>query len=457
MKATFLNYATVLGIFFAFIQQAMVAGSIVIIAKLTQSVAAGSDFILWLCLFAASLTLVYVPTAFVNYFFNKAKYITFEGYVALFSQRTAGRVEHFLSAASSEEKEAYFTHEAWLVIDEDYEFLKNMAHLVFNIILSVAVLSYLISTALLAAYALAVPLTFVCIAALKKPIEKRSDAAQISRSRLMQTLTSGWDTILIGNLHNLAVWKTHFCARSAAADKAKRGQDLMLDFAAFGMVIISAAPVLIVIAQSFFAAVGNIPLLTLLVATIPRQLSTIQYLSDAISLFVNLSDKVRRTRQLSVSLSLENASAAVGKITWKSIRLAAQGRECVLDCFEDLRKYTDGYANGRYTITGDNGSGKTTILGKAKQELKERACFLPNKSKMLFENDLGQKEFSAGEKLAANLQEILPNLQADSVTVLLLDEWSANLDAANIKRIDKLIQNASEHFCIIEVVHRLSH
>lgn len=454
MKVKFLNYSTVLGMFFALIQQSMVAGSIIIVANLSQSIITGTGFLLWLILFAISLTVVYIPTTLVNYFFNKAKYITYERYLSTFAERTVGQVEHFFSSNSSEQEEAYFTHEAWMIIDEDYDFIKDMAHLVFNIILSVIILSYLINMTLILAYALAIPLTVMCILCLRRLVETRSDSAQISRSRLMQTLSPGWDTILIGNVHNLSVWKNNFHIKCNESGKAKRRLDLTLDLSAFGMVVISATPVLIVIALSFFNAVGNIPLLTLLVATTPRQLGTVQYLSDAINLFVNLNDKIRRTRQLSANLSLETQPTNSGKITWNNIYLKSKDGTFRLRDFEDMFAYTNSYSNGRYTITGENGSGKTTLLAKVKLDLKDKAYLYPSKSKMLFNNDLEQREFSAGEKSAANLHEILSSLRSDGVTVLLLDEWSANLDSDNIKRLNKTIDEVSKEFCVIEVIHK---
>ncbi|NJP40526.1 hypothetical protein HCH52_05620 [Oscillospiraceae bacterium HV4-5-C5C] len=456
MKVKLLNYATALGVFFAFIQQSIVAVSIIIIANLSESIATGSGFILWLCLYGISLTVVYIPTTLVNYFFNKAKYITYEDYIITFADQTIGQIEHFFSSNSREKEEAYFTHEAWMIIDEDYDFLKDMAHLVFNIVLSVLILSYLINKALIIAYALAIPLTVICILCLKHLVEKRSDAAQKNRSRLMQMLSPGWDTILIGNVHNLSVWKSSFRKKCSESADATRKLDLTLDLSAFGMVVISAAPVLVVIGFSFYDAVGDIALLTLLVATTPRQLGTVQYLSDAINLFVNLNDKIRRTRQLSENLSLEMRPATSGKITWNSIYLTSKDGRFKLNGFEDLLIHTNNYSNGRYTITGDNGSGKTTVLAKLKLDLKNKAYLLPNKSKMFFFNDLEQKEASAGEKTSENLHEIFSNLRSDGVTVLLLDEWSANLDLDNFRKLSKTIDEVSRDFCVIEVVHKLA-
>lgn len=454
MKVRFLNYATILGILFALIQQVIVAGSIIIISNLSQSIVTGSGFILWLCLFALSLTVVYIPTGLTNYFFNKAKYITYGDYINTFSGRAVGRVEHFLSGSFREKSESYFTHEAWMIIEEDYDYLKDTAHLVFNIVLSVSAFSYLISIDLLFAYASSIPLTVICVLFLKRIVEKQSDAAQTGKNRLMQLLGAGWDTILIGNKYNLSIWKRTFSKKCDDSSKAKRKLDLTLDLSAFVMVIICAAPVIVVIALTYIRAAGNISMLTLLIATTSKQLGTVQYLSDAISQFVNLSDKIRRTRQLSAYLSLDVQAASLGTITWNSITLQSRTGRISLNSIDDLRLGTNNYDIGRYTITGDNGSGKTTLLAMAKLALKEKAYFLPNKSKLFFESDLSQKEFSAGEKAIENLREILSHLHEDGVSVLLLDEWSANLDAKRVKSVNAIIEKIADEFCVIEVVHK---
>ena len=56
-----------------------------------------------------------------------------------------------------------------------------------------------------------------------------------------------------------------------------------------------------------------------------------------------------------------------------------------------------------------------------------------------------------GETVLNSMQEVLS--QADT-NILILDEWDANLDAANISKINMVLDKMAKSKCIFEVRHR---
>jgi ABC-type bacteriocin/lantibiotic exporter with double-glycine peptidase domain len=271
---------------------------------------------------------------------------------------------------------------------------------------------------------------------------------------MLQTLNSGWDTILTGNIWNVTFWKSNFMNKSIISDKNQRRLTLDIDIASTITLFVSALPILIVLFMSFSDAVGDAQKLAVLVATTPRQITTIQHLSDVIGLFINLNDKIRRTKQVSVQLNFSEPLSSQGKISWGNLMLTRATERNPLNKFDDLITYTNNFSKGRYTITGDNGSGKTTLLAEIKVKLGDKAYILPSQSKMMFLNEINQKEFSTGEKMIENLKEIAQNVSKTNVSVLLLDEWNANLDGDNMNNINKTIDEISCDFCVLEVLHR---
>ncbi|MCL2320817.1 MAG: hypothetical protein FWC47_01775 [Oscillospiraceae bacterium] len=455
MKLKFLNHATIIGLCFALIQQIIVASSTVMIINLSQSIVSGEGYKLWLILFIFSLTIVYIPTTLTNYFTNKAKYITYADFINKFSNEAYNHLNHFFNSSFKEEKEAYFTHESWLIIQEDYNFFLDMFSLILNVGLNVAALSYFLNSAFLISYICAIPLTILCVIVSKSKIQRWSDKLQKSRSEMMQTLGSGWDTVLIGNLWNVSIWKDNFIKKWSKSNRSQRRLTLDIDIASMVTLIVSALPILIVLFISFSKAIGDIKMFAVLVSTTQRQVITIQNLSETINLFVNLNDKIRRTKQLSAKLNFNEPLSSSGKISWGNVYITKEAKTSILNNFDDLIAFTDNFKSGRYTITGDNGSGKTTLLAKIKINLKDEAYMLPNQSKMMFLNEFNIKEFSTGEKMIENLKEITLNVCETNVSVLLLDEWNANLDKDNINKLNKIIDEISIKFCVIEVLHKI--
>lgn len=58
---------------------------------------------------------------------------------------------------------------------------------------------------------------------------------------------------------------------------------------------------------------------------------------------------------------------------------------------------------------------------------------------------------SVGEIVLSDIEDILEHVQTN---ILLLDEWDANLDLINIKKISDLLEKTAQTKCILEVRHR---
>lgn len=97
---------------------------------------------------------------------------------------------------------------------------------------------------------------------------------------------------------------------------------------------------------------------------------------------------------------------------------------------------------GRITISGQNGAGKSMLLLKLHDELQSNV-YLPAQLP-IFKNSL-----STGQAHRKNIEQFLKF----KANVFLLDEWDANLDAEVVQSIDKQIDQLSLHSLVIEVRH----
>ena len=132
-------------------------------------------------------------------------------------------------------------------------------------------------------------------------------------------------------------------------------------------------------------------------------------------------------------------------------------------------------SQGRINVRGGNGVGKSSLLAWLKSELGAQAYFWPTTDRLAFEfsqaaashaadasdDEEAEEEdetpiakrlgFSAGEWQIATLEEIVAKTHA---RYYFLDEWDANLDAANKAKAEALIEQLAARAVVVEISHR---
>ena len=125
-------------------------------------------------------------------------------------------------------------------------------------------------------------------------------------------------------------------------------------------------------------------------------------------------------------------------------------------------------------VVGSSGTGKSSLLASLKTELRKRAYYWPTTDRLSFQftggvdpvdvegddeddvvvvaQSMDQKlGFSSGERQLKSLQEIVESTDAE---IYLLDEWDANLDAANKAKADALVDALAARARVVEISHR---
>lgn len=100
---------------------------------------------------------------------------------------------------------------------------------------------------------------------------------------------------------------------------------------------------------------------------------------------------------------------------------------------------------GRYVLSGQNGSSKSTLLRAIKARTPNAIFIGPD---ICFQ-EREQNNLSTGQRMKLNLETAL----ASGATVLLLDEWNAHLDTENREAYERALNAAAENVLVIEVKH----
>jgi len=163
------------------------------------------------------------------------------------------------------------------------------------------------------------------------------------------------------------------------------------------------------------------------------------------------------------------------RIGFGQLVLSEDGHERHCTSLADAMQHVLAVPNGLIAVRGGNGSGKSTLLAALKARLQGGAYYWPTHDRLAFafnsvgtssadeevaddpeeirvrEEALQKRGYSSGERQLQVLREIVANT---AYPVYLLDEWDANLDAANRSSAVALVEQLARRARVIEVSHR---
>ena len=95
----------------------------------------------------------------------------------------------------------------------------------FNVI----ALGFVIDYRFVLAYLTTLPLIIISILSTRSSIKFSSKIAQENRTKMMQSLSYAWDSVLIGNTWNLNMWKKNFGHRHSEAKNSALKSTILVE------------------------------------------------------------------------------------------------------------------------------------------------------------------------------------------------------------------------------------
>jgi hypothetical protein len=407
-------------------------------------------------------------------FAERAGYRGFGKFMLRFARENRGKVKLFGDRPARERVEPFLTGEAFqcffnLIYELEFA-LKLLLGLVFNAI----VLGVEINISLPFAYVGAFAALLLMQWALQTPITRTYLENQRMNNRVTAQGYTAWDNIFSGNRYNLRLWLAGFKTRLREALTAQLRAIVAREGMSAMSGIISLAVVFATMTVVAVDNVGNMAVLIALATTLPRQIEMTYELHLLATGWNDLISVWTRFGGVAANMQPQPEPGFEDRIKFDRLVLREGKDANVVSSVNDALRIVLAQPTGRINIRGANGTGKSSLLASLKTEMRKRAYYWPPSDRLAFafaggvvpvEIDGGEEDeaivvadttdqklgFSSGERQLKSLEEIV---NATDAQVYLLDEWDANLDAANKAKADALLDALAARARVVEISHR---
>ena len=411
----------------------------------------------WFLGFVISLTLVFIPRIFKYRCLVKARYRSFHRFMEMYEKNLYSHPYLKTSRKFCGQKQAYFQNQLWQTLSETCTFLDDAVSTLLNVVFNVIVMSFTLSHGFLAAYFFSAFMTAAGAFLFRKQIRNRSRDTQERQSAIQSALFSGWDTMLMGNAYNWREWKRSFETRMKGGENSEKGYYSLRSFVSFVLMVAGMLPVVLVAARMLLCdEYGGIMLAT--AVSLPRHVSNIQYMNFLVEDFTAFAGLTAKLRNIRASAdAVKNPETYQGKINWQKISFTKENTaysfSSINECISFFRTWLEHEEKGRIVMKGENGSGKTTVMMLLKEHFREKAYLYPNHTNLFFKN-ASAGEYSTGEKVRADLSELIDSRNETGASLYLFDEWNANLDPLSQKKTDVFIEQISRQSLVLETLNK---
>lgn len=427
-------------------QQLIVASSTYFLAQAARQLSQGHPDLDMVGLYLASLILPYIPglmaaSASLRWELHLQS-ILLEQYFGA----ARGRLDIWRNARLRQERSAIVAQELPQTVQSWVQYVFDLVSTSLNVGLNVLTVSLIVDPRFAVSFVVSLFICTMAILLLKKRTHNLTIAAQDSRITFSSYVLGGAESVFIGNKNAFSAFMFGFKDFYARLRSAHLSQQDFLNLSSGLMVVLSFLPSVIVAWMIFQESAGAPIQASALLVTLPRLFMILNFTYSLIDLSMRFTSQRSRINGFMKLLSEDPRFDFKSQIQYSMISI----NEKSIDV--SFIQNVNSLSTGRFTIRGENGSGKSAMLLTLKQQLGDRAIYVPASHE--FDAHPATKGGSTGERTRLRLLEVLNQLKPQDV--LLLDEWDANLDPTWSGELSKAINQASINHVIIEVRHRVS-
>ncbi|MBS0621689.1 MAG: hypothetical protein JSR80_01865 [Verrucomicrobia bacterium] len=450
-KLRFFNKNVLSSIIFLIIQQIIVASSTIWITRLIAQIQQEQFSYFLLGSYLASLFLPYFPGSIALVQMAKAKMVSTISFVNHFVNSYRGYIVEWTNSSRRSTLSSILGGEAQQTIDDYLDYTYHFFSCGLNVFLNLFVLAFIIEPWLLASYAVGLLFAFLILRFQKKMKKVLSLRAQQGRIKWVEMLLKAWDNVLLDNSYNFNIWRKKTAQRGKRLTYSSVKLQLFSQAISVGMAFVLLGPSFFLIWYLPVMHNYDFVLLAMIVVALPRTFQVLSYSYELLFVLSELPMQKSRAKTILNILELpkltgleETLGKLKARIQWEKIDITSPQTQMLAQALVDSLP-----SRGRYTIKGENGSGKSSILLLLKMLNGKEAFYLPAKHDLAFQ--CSQQQLSTGQLTRKMLHELVARLETP---IVLLDEWDANLDLKNQRELSSWIDQLAQKKCVIEVRHR---
>lgn len=422
------------------VQQLLLAFSTYFIARAGAALAIGNiDRVLReISMFFGFALLAYVTSSAASLLSTRAANRIWHDY----TQATLHDATQSLQYASDANKKSlvqWLGSEAFATISHACEFHREMLSVGLNIVFTLAVFHVTLGWEIAAVLTASLVVSSVLVVLLRHRIEILAGVMQQQRLAALLAIEPAWNRALFGSPEMRSQGLRTLDIKMQCYFGALNRYVLLEQVIACGPIVLST---LVLMGVLRFTDLLTATIAGALVALLPRSLQVfgnVHALSIHLSQFFLVRAKLRNLEGFSARLERFH----MHKVPLQAISIQGPKRHWApAELLQALQH--NQLPRGRWAVKGANGAGKSTLLKRIKEMRGDALLLGPETGFLDLDHGL-----STGQRRVKEIENALSMASA----ILMLDEWDANLDRDNFRKIDQLLDEASRQMVVIEVRH----
>jgi hypothetical protein len=442
----FINRAAVKPLFLLIVQQIIVASSTFWLTHLAIAAKVGNGFVGWLALYLGSLLLPYIPGSLLCYQLERWSIACQFRLIELSDLLLYGQPLLWQDGEHKKFALPIYSKEGPKLIENTVHYAYSLASCTLNTTFNILAVAIAVDPYLLLSYLAGICLGAILVRLQSRKNEYLSENTERLRVALSNEQLFMWDNTVIGNQYNRGLWYDRLLSAFTAARRAALRSEAFNQTVAVGIVLVTQLPIFGYVAWSLLSRSAEPDYVISVIVVLPRLFQVVNS-SHAILALVAMWYSQRGKLSVLRTLFGAQRSEPIGVVQYDKIFV--NGSPLASICHNVGEFVSQLRTPGRFTVTGPNGSGKTTLLLLAKALLGNHGYFLPAQHSLSFSRK--SERLSTGQTMLTIMDELCEQAR---IEVLLLDEWDANLDAANRAVVDsQLAALPSRGITVVEVRH----
>lgn len=394
------------------------------------------------------ILLAFFFSGILNLNVNRWTLLTVEEMLNVAKYSLVDKPTNYVDESLKNEKMSAISSNAIEIINGVTGFISQYFQSFIKLVVMMAVIAVVISSNVWITVFLSFVISVCIIVFCSKYLFSLSSAAERNRVNLGGRIISGWDNLVLGNQITINEWKR---STKFALDENLRTRSKSLKanfFVHYLILIICYLPTIAIIIVDVEYRISENESYINVLLSFPMIIQALNSLAQFSGMSSSLPNLFGQIAVLRGHLEPLRQPALDSMVKTDQITVLLDEVHKLPSEIEELKLVLPN--SGLVSVTGINGSGKTSLLLSLKALFGKRAFYLPSNNRFMFESDMSS--LSTGQRMQKQL-EILCN--SDDVDILILDEWDANLDKfSSEKWRDMLFKYSRNNFLIIEVSHK---